>query len=113
MTEVRGFQLPDEDLQGIDWIFQTFYSNGPQIQYTANFGGTSNHPTYADLMTSTDAAGLSRSFLATSESFSFLKGLNTRNLVVPVVGDFAGSKALRGIGRYLADKQTIVGAFYL
>jgi hypothetical protein len=113
LTGVRGFQLPDEDLQGIEWIFQTFYSNGPQIQYTANFGGTSNHPTYADLMTGTDAAGLSRSFLATSESFSFLKGLHTRNLIVPVVGDFAGSKALRGIGRYLADKQTIVGAFYL
>jgi hypothetical protein len=113
LTDVRGFKLPDEDLQGIEWIYQTFYSNGPQIQYTANFGGTSNHPTYADLMTSTDAAGLSRSFLATAESFAFLKGLHTRNLIVPVIGDFAGSKALRGIGRYLADKQTVVGAFYL
>jgi hypothetical protein len=76
-------------------------------------GRGAKKPTYADLMTGTDAAGLSRSFLATSESFLFLRGLHTRNLIVPVVGDFAGSKALRGIGRYLADKQTIVGAFYL
>ena len=32
--------------------------------------------------------------------FAFVKDLERRNALVPVVGDFAGSKALRAIGRY-------------
>jgi hypothetical protein len=113
LTDVRKFQLTAEDLGGIEWIYQTFYSNGPLIQYTASFGGASTHPSYADLMTATDAGGVGRSYLATPESFGFLKSLHGKNLIVPIVGDFAGPKALRGVGRYLSDKRAVIGAFYL
>ena len=39
-----------------------------------------------------------RSFLASEENFTLLKELETKNLLVPVVGNFAGPKALRGVG---------------
>jgi hypothetical protein len=113
LTKTRKLSLSDEDVQGLQWIYQSFYADGPLIQYSANFGRSGSFPTYAELMTSTDAGGNQRSFLASAESFSFLKSLHTRNLIVPVVGDFAGAKALRGVGRYLRDKQAVVGAFYL
>jgi hypothetical protein len=42
-----------------------------------------------------------------------MKDLESRNLVVPLIGDFAGSKTLRAVGSYLRDKSAIVSAFYL
>ena len=42
-----------------------------------------------------------------------LKDLETRNLVVPVVGDFAGPKALKAVGGYLKAQGASVSAFYL
>ena len=113
LTRTRKLPLTTDDLQGIEWIYQTFYAEGPFITYRANFGGSGGFPTYAELMTSTDAAGVPRSYLSTEEAFTFLKTLHAKNLIVPVVGDFAGSKAVRGVGRYLRDKQASVGVFYV
>ena len=113
LTGVRKLSLSQDDLQGIETIYRTFYSNGPLIQYRANFGGTASFPTYVELMTATDADGVARSYLASAESFAFLKSMQARNMIVPVVGDFAGEKALRAIGRYLKEQQTVIRAFYL
>ena len=43
----------------------------------------------------------------------FLKDLESKNLVVPVIGDFAGPKAIRAIGAYLKAHGATVTAFYL
>src|SRR5206468_4779115 len=43
----------------------------------------------------------------------FVKDLETRNLVVPVVGDFGGDKAIRAVARYLKGIDAMVSAFYL
>jgi len=51
--------------------------------------------------------------MATEEGFQLLKDLESRNLVVPVVGDFGGPKAIRAIGTYLKARGATVAAFYL
>jgi hypothetical protein len=110
----RGLKLADEDLKGIEYVYYQFYWYGPVIQYWSSGGrGGRNAPTYADLMMADDGKGQFRSFLATEENFAFLKDLETRNLLVPVVGNFAGPKAVRGVGRYLKEHSGVVSAFYL
>ena len=42
-----------------------------------------------------------------------MKDLESRNLVVPVVGDFGGPRAIRTIAAYLHGQGATVGAFYL
>jgi hypothetical protein len=42
-----------------------------------------------------------------------LKDLHERNLLIPVVGDFGGDKALRAVGKYLRSRGATVSAFYL
>jgi hypothetical protein len=42
-----------------------------------------------------------------------VKTLQERNLVIPVSGDFAGPKALRGIGAWLTKQGASVNAYYL
>jgi hypothetical protein len=54
-----------------------------------------------------------RSYLASEENFQVLKDLETRNLVVPVVGDFGGTKALRAVAQYLKSVDAKVSAFYV
>jgi hypothetical protein len=64
-------------------------------------------------MTAADQTGVHRAYLATESNFLFLKDLETRNLIVPIVGDFGGPKALRSIGAFLRSRDATVAAFYL
>jgi hypothetical protein len=110
----HGFELSEEDLRGIEYVYHAFAMFGPDIKYSpVGLGGGTIQPTYAALMAATDQGGLARGFLSTEEAFAFLKNLQSRNLIVPVVGDFAGAKAIRAVGTYLKQKGALVSAFYL
>jgi hypothetical protein len=63
-------------------------------------------------MTATDEAGQKRSYLATEANFRTLKKMETDNASVPLVGDFAGPRAIRVVGQYLRDHGATVTAFY-
>ena len=41
-----------------------------------------------------------------------MKDLETRNMLVPVVGNFGGPKALRAVASYLKQKGLVVSTFY-
>jgi hypothetical protein len=125
----RGFPLSAGDLEGIEWALGNYYAYGPLINYNSSaseaapdivgatgfgrrnggFGGV----TYADLMMADDGRDQFRSYLATEENFLFLKRLESKNLLVPVVGDFGGAKAIREVGKYLKSIDAVVSAFYL
>jgi hypothetical protein len=104
LTKHHALPLSMEDREGLAHVYRVFYDRGFAIRFS---------PTYADLMTQTDSAGGFRSYLASESSFAFLRELETRNLVVPVVGDFAGPTAIRTVGAYLKAHSSTVTAFYL
>lgn len=114
LTKRRGFEMSEDDLKGIEYVAYSFYWFGPGIHYSSSGGrGGRSMPTYFDLMVSSDAEGRNRSYLATEENFQVLKNLHTKNLLVPVVGNFGGPKALRAVGKYLKEHGGTVGAYYL
>src|SRR5262245_14503897 len=111
LMKVHKFQLSADDQSSIDYIYRVFleanafsYSNSPY----GGFGGVS----YADLMTATDQAGQARSYLASEENFQIIREMQRKNLIVPVVGDFGGGKALRKVGQYVRDHGSTIAAFY-
>ena len=55
---------------------------------------------------------MTRSFLASEADFTFVKDLQSRNMIVPVVGDFGGPHALRAIGDYVRGRSDEIQAFY-
>ena len=134
LMKKHGFPLTAGDREGIQWALSNYYRFGPSISYNSSlssavppavvgasgggFGGGrgrggNNFVNYGSLMTSDDGNGQYRSFLASEESFQFLKDLESRNMVVPVVGDFGGDKAIRAVGKYLKSVDATVAAFYL
>jgi hypothetical protein len=114
LTKHHGFRLTEFDRQTIDErIFRNFFNSGPELRYSfpRAYGGQM-FPSYAELMLQTDVAGLNHSYMSTDESYQALRDLERRNLVVPVVADFGGPKAIRLIGAYLRDHNATVTYFY-
>jgi hypothetical protein len=113
LTKTHAFPLPQEDLDGVARVYRTFYWYGPAMNYSASttlsLAGAGRGTTYWDLMVQGD--GLS--YLGSEEKFAFMKDLESRNMLVPVVGNFAGPKALRAVGAYIKDHGATVTAFYL
>jgi hypothetical protein len=109
--------LDDEDVAGIQYVYRAFQMFGPGLTYwsTGGFGGRMGRtaPTYWDLMMLTDQSQVNWSYLATDANFEFVKSLEEQNLIVPVVGNFAGPKAIRAIAAYLKERHATVAAFYL
>jgi hypothetical protein len=105
----RGFPLTTGDLSAIRDTQRAFFEAGPEIRYAYPHRW---FPSYADLVLETDERGELHSYMSTEEAFRRLKHLETSNLILPVVGDFAGSNALRGIGSYLRAHRAFVDVFY-
>ena len=104
----RGFAMGDSDLKSMEYIYSQFYDGGPQINYNFSSGGgggfgRGNMPTYATLQVATDTAGRNWAYLATETNYRWLKDFETKNLLVPVVGNFAGPKAIRTVAQYLKE----------
>jgi hypothetical protein len=115
LEKTHGFPLTEEDENGIKYVYRSFYLGGPDIRYSfprADFGGGQWFPTYAELMTQTDLRGHNHSYIGSEQNFRILHDYEKSNLIVPLVGDFAGDKALKAVGRYLKEHDATVAAFY-
>ena len=117
LTKTHTIPLSQSDLDGIAAVYKTFWWYGPAMNYSANValtsGGQGRGTNYRDLMVQTDGSGQGFSYLGSEEKFTFLKELQRKNLVIPIVGNFSGPKALRAVGAYLKSREATVTAFYL
>jgi len=107
LQKTHGFALAPKDLQTIDKIAGLFFRNGPDAHLTTY--GT----TYRELMRMTDGQGRNRNFLASESNYQFVRVMQQKNLIVPIVGDFAGPRALRAVAQYLKQRGAQVTAFYV
>ena len=119
LVRVHGFTLTAPDSANIVLVYNTFFRYGPAITYGSRAGSepitavtSSSAATFSSLTIVTDTSGTARSFLASDANYQFVRGLHSRNLIIPVVGDFGGPKALRRVGDYLRETGTIVNAHY-
>lgn len=116
LTKAHLFKLTADDQTEIDDVYETLFRVGPGVSYPGGgfggFGGFGGGASYAGLMTATDEQGQPRSYLATEQNFRFVREMERNNLIVPLVGDFAGPKALRTVAKYLKEHEATVTAFY-
>ena len=108
LTGYHGFTLTGPDRHDIEYVYSAFFSYGPDLAYSFEPAV----PTYAQLMAASDRDGENQSYLASEANFQFVQKLQNNNLVIPIVGDFAGTKAMRAIAGYLKDHHAVVNSFY-
>ena len=112
LVDTHKFPLSSSDMEWMTHALEAFYTDGPEIHYGRSLPRDAAGPSYRALMVATDLSRESRSYLATEEGFAFVKDLHARNLIVPVVGDFAGPDAIRRTGEYVRQHHASVEAFY-
>jgi len=114
LADNHGLPLTPEDLDYIQRALQAFHDAGPAIDFwgSRKADPRSLRPSYRKLMTMVDNSGQTRSFLSAESVFAFVKDLQARNLIVPVVGDFGGAGVIRRVGAYLAKHHADVRTFY-
>jgi hypothetical protein len=114
LVKRHRFPLTDEDRQSLEYVYRAFFEEGPDLRYTypRRQGSALWFPSYAELMMATDSMGTEHSYVATEQSFRALRAFERNNLLVPVVGDFAGDKAIRAVGSYLTEHGATVNYVY-
>lgn len=109
-----GIPLSAEDRRTIDRFHRRFIADGLSLQFQSTGRPIQAYnPTYRDLLIDRDGSGREANYLASEDAFQFVKGLEARDLIVPVTGDLSGPSALVAIGRTLSAKQERVSAFYV
>ncbi len=106
------FPLSDGDMKYLSYVYKSFSEDGLDIAYRMDDTRGGYFPTLKELILQTDLNGRLGNFLAVNEDYEFVRNLTRKNLIIPVVGDFAGKKALRAVGDYLRKNGFTVTAFY-
>ena len=111
LTGSHRFALQSDDGAAIEQIYAEFFRGGPDLRFVSS-RGTTWYPTYQDLQLATDIAGVNHGYLATERLFARLKVYEDANLIVPIVGNFGGPRALRAAGAYVRSQGATVSVFY-
>jgi len=128
LTGKHRFALTDSEHVSLRCVYGAFFTQGPDLTYGYSsecrpvgpdvYGGFGRGygfrgPTYQDMMTETDSAGVNWSYLGSEKAFRMLKDMQERNLIVPLTGNFAGPKTLRTVGQWARAHRAKVSAFYV
>jgi hypothetical protein len=113
LIKTHGFALSNDDKQGIAKVLKAFFDGGPAMDYRfASYTAPTPSATFTQLMDAADRDGRRWSFLTTEENFRLVQDYEKKNLIVPLVGDFAGPKTMREVGKYAKEHNSVVSVFY-
>ena len=106
--------LTSNDLEVISRVQRAFYGAGLDIRYSTHFRPPrSIYPTFRELLLAEDLSGQVGNYLDAEEDFRFVKRLEDQDLVVPLVGDLSGTRAVKALGSYIESIKEHVSAFYV
>jgi hypothetical protein len=104
--------LSERDQTSLEYVYKTFRDEGLEIAFRIDGSQGGYFPDLKDLISQTDQNGKLGNFLTNTEDYDFVRGLHRKNLIIPVVGDFGGKKALAAVGDYLRKIGLTVTVFY-
>jgi hypothetical protein len=109
-----GVPLSDADIATIRRFHSEFIHNGLDLRFTsAGRAPRFYYPTLRQLILERDLDGGQGSYLATRAGWDYVKQLEARDRVIPVVGNLAGEHAFPAIGREVAARGERVSALYV
>lgn len=109
-----GVPLSPQDIATIARFHRTFIATGLSLKFQS-YGRAprSYYPTYRELLLEADQLERRANFLVAEEEYQFVRGLQQRDLIIPVVGNLAGPSALASVGRAIGQRGETLSAFYV
>ena len=106
------FPLNAEDQRSLEYVYKSFRDEGFEIAYRVDGSWGGYFPTFKEILAGMDLNGKQGNFLASVDDYNYVRDLHRKNMIIPVVGDFGGKKALVAVGDYLRKNGFTVTAFY-
>jgi hypothetical protein len=113
---IAGFGVPltPADVNTIARFHHAFINDGLSLKFESRGRPPREaYPTFRDLLLATDRAGRLWNFLASERDFQFVRSLEGQDLVIPVVGDLGGRRALGAIADLMTARGDRLSAFYI
>jgi hypothetical protein len=109
------FPLSPQDQATLEYVYRNFRDQGFQIGF--DFSGMFSRrfgrlPVLREIILQKDPKGRLGNFLASDQDYRFVRDMQRRNMIIPVVGDFGGKKALAAVGDYLRKHRYTLSVFY-
>jgi hypothetical protein len=112
--KATGVPLDANDLARIDEFHRAFIESGLDLIFQARGRPPQYYyPSLKTLLLESDGAGRRASFLAVEAGYQFVRSLEARDLIVPVVGDVSGAHAMPAIAAEMTARGTPLSAFYI
>lgn len=109
-----GVPLSLSDTSTIRRFHKEFIRNGLELRFTSTGRSPRLHyPTLRELILQRDLEGNQASYLASEVGWRFVKELEARGRVIPVVGNLAGLTAFPAISREVSARGERVSALYV
>lgn len=109
----KEIKLDSKDKRTLEKTHRAFFKGQLDIKFELKEENGRAYPTLRDLLKTKDPGDQQSGFLASEESFRFVQTMEKENRIIPVVGDFAGDRAMPGIAKYLEKEKLTVSAFYV
>ncbi len=113
ITKTYGFELDAGDRRMLRKIHKSFAKRGLDLRFELKEKSFRKYPSLRELLAEKSPDGRELGFLASEAAFRYVQRMERENRVVPLVGDFAGDRALPGLAKHLKDAGQTVSAFYV
>jgi len=105
--------LDANDKKTLEVAHRAFFKGQLDLRFELKQRNGRLYPQLRELLAATDLAGGKTGFLASEEAFRFVQTMQKENRIVPVVGDFAGDRAMPGVAAVIRERGLTVSAFYV
>ena len=108
----RDLPLDAADRKTLEVAHRAFFKGQLDVHFELKPAQGRRYPALRELLVQKDPEGTARGFLASEDAFRFVQTMEREGRIIPVVGDFAGDRAMPGIAAYLSREKIPVSVFY-
>lgn len=108
-----GVALNAKDRKSLEVMARAFHERQLDIRFELKENSARRYPKLRELLAQGDPAGARRGFLASEEAFRFVQAMQREHRIIPLVGDFAGDRALPALATLLKESKLEVSTFYV
>jgi hypothetical protein len=108
-----GMTLRPGDWRDLRAARRAFFDKQLDLRFELKDQSVRRYPPLRELLAARDPAGQQGGFLASETAFRFVQRMQREHRIVPLVGDFGGSKALLALGERLKRSGQVVSTFYV
>lgn len=112
-VEGYGVTLSADDKKHIEAAHKAFFDGQFELKFSLKDNNGRAYPTLREILGAKSPEGSQDGFLAKEDSFRYLQTMEKEHRIIPLVGDFAGKKAMPGLAAFLSKEGLVVSSYYV